>query len=119
MHPVRQVRTCLGYSQPAFAKLVGCSAIAIQRIENGTLKLRGVRRCSCVPRWLETYPVCHRLTMFICEVAVNLADQNAAVAVSHPRRNGHEIHAGHDAHGNEVVPAIVEIEIRPLRLCSR
>jgi DNA-binding XRE family transcriptional regulator len=39
IHPVRQVRTCLGYSQPAFAKLVGCSAIAIQRIENGTLQL--------------------------------------------------------------------------------
>ena len=39
IHPVRQVRTCLGYSQPAFAKLIGCSAIAIQRIENGTLQL--------------------------------------------------------------------------------
>jgi transcriptional regulator with XRE-family HTH domain len=39
IHPVRQVRTCLGYSQPAFAKLVGCSAVAIQRIENGTLQL--------------------------------------------------------------------------------
>src|SRR5208282_1403616 len=39
IHPVRQVRTCLGFSQPAFAKLVGCSAVAIQRIENGTLQL--------------------------------------------------------------------------------
>lgn len=38
-HPVRQVRTCLGHTQPSFAKLVGCSAIAIQRIENGSLKL--------------------------------------------------------------------------------
>ena len=38
-HPVRQVRTCLGHSQPAFAKLIGCSAVAIQRIENGTLTL--------------------------------------------------------------------------------
>lgn len=38
-HPVRQVRTCLGETQTNFAKLVGCSAIAIQRIENGTLKL--------------------------------------------------------------------------------
>jgi transcriptional regulator with XRE-family HTH domain len=39
IHPVRYVRTCLGYTQPAFAKLVGCSAIAIQRIENGSLPL--------------------------------------------------------------------------------
>jgi transcriptional regulator with XRE-family HTH domain len=39
IHPVRQVRTCLGYSQPAFARLIGCSAVAIQRIENGTLQL--------------------------------------------------------------------------------
>ena len=38
-HPVRQVRTCLGHTQAGFAKLVGCSAIAIQRIENGSLKL--------------------------------------------------------------------------------
>jgi len=39
IHPVRQVRTCLGLSQPTFANLIGCSAIAIQRIENGTLPL--------------------------------------------------------------------------------
>src|SRR5664280_67873 len=39
IHPVRQVRTCLGHSQPSFAKLIGCSAVAIQRIENGTLQL--------------------------------------------------------------------------------
>jgi transcriptional regulator with XRE-family HTH domain len=38
-HPVRQVRTALGHTQPRFAKLVGCSTIAIQRIENGSLKL--------------------------------------------------------------------------------
>ncbi|MEQ2010094.1 MAG: helix-turn-helix transcriptional regulator, partial [Limisphaerales bacterium] len=38
-HPVRQVRMCLGHTQASFAKLVGCSAIAIQRIENGSLKL--------------------------------------------------------------------------------
>jgi DNA-binding XRE family transcriptional regulator len=38
-HPVRQVRTVLGHTQPSFAKLVGCSAITIQRIENGSLKL--------------------------------------------------------------------------------
>lgn len=39
LHPVRQVRTCLGYTQPDFAKLVGCSAVAIQRVENGSLPL--------------------------------------------------------------------------------
>jgi transcriptional regulator with XRE-family HTH domain len=39
IHPVRQVRTCLGLSQPAFAKLIGCSPGAVERIENGTLKL--------------------------------------------------------------------------------
>ncbi|MBM3877033.1 MAG: helix-turn-helix transcriptional regulator [Verrucomicrobia bacterium] len=39
IHPVRQVRKCLGHTQASFAKLVGCSAIAIQRIENGSLKL--------------------------------------------------------------------------------
>jgi len=38
-HPVRQVRTCLGHSQQSFAKLVGCSSITVQRIENGNLKL--------------------------------------------------------------------------------
>lgn len=38
-HPVRQMRTCLGHTQATFAKLVGCSAIAIQRIENGSLRL--------------------------------------------------------------------------------
>jgi DNA-binding XRE family transcriptional regulator len=30
---------CLGYSQPAFGKLVGCSGTAIQQIENGILQL--------------------------------------------------------------------------------
>src|SRR5450432_719659 len=38
-HPVRQVRTCLGHSQSAFAKLIGCSAVAVERIENGKLQL--------------------------------------------------------------------------------
>lgn len=38
-HPVRQVRTVLGHTQPSFSKLVGCSAITIQRIENGSMKL--------------------------------------------------------------------------------
>ncbi len=37
LHPVRQVRTCLGLSQPAFASLIGCAAITVQRIEIGTL----------------------------------------------------------------------------------
>jgi DNA-binding XRE family transcriptional regulator len=39
IHPVRQVRIRLDHSQESFAKLVGCSAIAIQRIENGSLQL--------------------------------------------------------------------------------
>jgi DNA-binding XRE family transcriptional regulator len=39
IHPVRQVRTCLGHTQPSFAKLIGCKAITVQRIENGKLKL--------------------------------------------------------------------------------
>ena len=38
-HPLRQVRSCLDLTQSSFAKLVGCSTITIQRIENGTLKL--------------------------------------------------------------------------------
>lgn len=38
-HPVRQVRTCLGLSQTDFAKLIGCSTVAVQRIENGSLRL--------------------------------------------------------------------------------
>ena len=46
LHPVRQVRTCLGLSQPAFAKLAGCSAIAIQRIENGSLPLSQKLACT-------------------------------------------------------------------------
>ena len=45
-HPVRQVRTCLGLSQSAFAKSVGCSTIAIQRIENGSLQLSQKLACS-------------------------------------------------------------------------
>jgi DNA-binding XRE family transcriptional regulator len=39
IHPVRQVRTCLAHSQSSFAKLIGCSAVAVQRIENGQLQL--------------------------------------------------------------------------------
>lgn len=39
LHPVRQVRNCLGHTQESFAKLIGCSAITVQRIENGSLKL--------------------------------------------------------------------------------
>ena len=39
IHPVRQVRTCLDLSQPAFASLIGCAAITVQRIEIGTLPL--------------------------------------------------------------------------------
>jgi len=39
IHPVRQVRTCLGLSQPAFAKLIGCAAVTVQRVEIGTLPL--------------------------------------------------------------------------------
>jgi transcriptional regulator with XRE-family HTH domain len=38
-HPVRQVRTALGLTQAAFANRIGCSAIAVQRIENGSLRL--------------------------------------------------------------------------------
>jgi len=36
---MRQVRTCIGLSQPAFASLIGCAAVTVQRIENGTLPL--------------------------------------------------------------------------------
>jgi DNA-binding XRE family transcriptional regulator len=39
IHPVRQVRTCLAHTQASFAKLLGCAAITIQRIENGPLRL--------------------------------------------------------------------------------
>ncbi len=39
IHPVRHVRTCLGYTQAAFAKLLGRSTITIQRVENGRLPL--------------------------------------------------------------------------------
>jgi transcriptional regulator with XRE-family HTH domain len=39
IHPVRQVRTCLGRTQEAFARMLGCSTITIQRIENGSLEL--------------------------------------------------------------------------------
>jgi DNA-binding XRE family transcriptional regulator len=39
IHPVRQVRNCLGHTQPSFAKLIGCSPPTIQRIESGTLPL--------------------------------------------------------------------------------
>jgi transcriptional regulator with XRE-family HTH domain len=39
IHPVRTVRTTLGHTQASFAKLVGCSTVAIQRVENGTLPL--------------------------------------------------------------------------------
>ena len=39
IHPARQVRTCLAHTQASFAKLLGCSTITIQRIENGSLRL--------------------------------------------------------------------------------
>jgi transcriptional regulator with XRE-family HTH domain len=41
-HPLRDLRTVLNMTQPAFAKFVGCSAITIQRIENRTLKMSHV-----------------------------------------------------------------------------
>ncbi|MCX6904154.1 MAG: helix-turn-helix transcriptional regulator, partial [Verrucomicrobia bacterium] len=39
IHPLRQLRACLGLTQTAFARLIGCSAPAIQRIENGTMPM--------------------------------------------------------------------------------
>ena len=39
IHAVRFVRTCLGLTQAAFAKSVGCSTAAILRVENGSLAL--------------------------------------------------------------------------------
>lgn len=39
IHPVRQVRTSIGRTQAAFARLVGCSTVTVQRVENGSLKL--------------------------------------------------------------------------------
>jgi DNA-binding XRE family transcriptional regulator len=38
-HPLRTIRECLGYTQASFAKFIGCSAITIQRIENGSLSM--------------------------------------------------------------------------------
>ena len=38
-HPIRDIRSILGKTQPQFAALVGTSAITIKRIENGTLAL--------------------------------------------------------------------------------
>ena len=37
-HPLRDIRHVLNMTQQAFAKFVGCSAIAIQRIENRSMK---------------------------------------------------------------------------------
>src|ERR1039458_4258684 len=37
-HPLRDIRHALNMTQQAFAKFVGCSAIAIQRIENRSMK---------------------------------------------------------------------------------
>jgi transcriptional regulator with XRE-family HTH domain len=39
LHPLRVIRTCLGHTQPSFARLLGCSPITIQRIENGSLAI--------------------------------------------------------------------------------
>lgn len=38
-HPLRRVRECLGYTQAGFSKLIGCSPITVQRIENGSLRM--------------------------------------------------------------------------------
>jgi transcriptional regulator with XRE-family HTH domain len=38
-HPLREIRSALNMTQPAFAKLVGCKAISIQRIEGRTLRM--------------------------------------------------------------------------------
>src|SRR5476651_2418915 len=64
----------------------------------------------------EIHAPSHRFAVFVRQMSVNLADEHATVTMTNPRRNRHEIHAGHDAHGNEMVPAIVKIKIR--HLCS-
>ncbi len=39
IHPVRALRSAVGMSQEVFATALGCAAISVKRVENGSLKL--------------------------------------------------------------------------------
>lgn len=85
-HPVRQVRTCLGYTQAAFAKQIGCSAIAVQRIENGTLPLSRrlayaiMEATGANPASLLAGPNAEAQDMFGCEFTKEALDSYRRVA---------------------------------------
>ena len=61
---------------------------------------------------LEPEPSRSVLEVLVAEVAVDLADEDTAVLVTHPSGDGEEIDAAHDAVADEVVATVVEPELR-------
>ena len=51
------------------------------------------------------------LPVFVGQVTVHLADQDAAILVAYPCGNGHVVDAGHYAHADEVVACIVKADM--------
>ena len=61
---------------------------------------------------LEIDPLCLTFRMLVRQVPINLSNQQAAVPVAHPSRDGHEVNAAHYARRYEVMSAIMESKLR-------
>ena len=61
--------------------------------------------------WVKRHLSGHPFPVLVSQVSVNLADQDAPVPVPDPGGNGHEVHARHNAHADEVMPAIVKLKV--------
>jgi hypothetical protein len=48
--------------------------------------------------------------MFVQQMSVNFPNQNAAIFVTEPRRDCHEVNSGHDANGTEIMAQIVKTD---------
>ena len=55
----------------------------------------------------------------VVEVAVDFADEDAAVLVSGPLRDGHVVNAGHHQLADKEVAEAVEADVRQLRFIAR
>ena len=54
----------------------------------------------------------HELAVLIGEVSVGFADKDSAILVANPAGDGHEIDPAHDGIADEMMPEIMEPEIR-------
>ena len=69
-------------------------------------------------RWTEVHPRCLRLGVFVAQMAINFADEDAPVLVAHPSANRHVINPAHYGVADEMMSAIVEAKsLEVLRQC--